>query len=209
MALRNLCNNLLHKSPIRKGRSVLDYNCQCTVAKFVPCQKSFFCLFGIRFCDSAFNQVCYEPVELRSILGSDHWYAYSLLTTECTYALECVGLDSDVGFFHGERPGKPALALDLVEEFRAPIADRLVLSLINLGMIQPEMFEPVEEGGIYLNQEGRKLMLREWNRRRQQEIEVPELEAKVPQGLLTHLAAKKLAAYLRGELPSYHPIRWR
>lgn len=136
-------------------------------------------------------------------------YAYSLLTNECVHALECAGLDPDVGFFHGERPGKPALALDLMEEFRAPIADRTVLALINLGMVRPDMFEIGEDEGVYLAEAGRKILLKEWNRRRWQEIEVPELGQKIPQGLLPHLAAKKLAAYLRGELPAYQPIRWR
>ncbi len=136
-------------------------------------------------------------------------FAYAVLTTDCIQALTCAGLDPYVGFLHGDRPGKPSLALDLMEELRPLLADRLVLRLINLHMVSAAMFEPSENDGIYLNKEGRSIFLREWNRMKQKEVWLPPVSQKGPQGLLPHLQAQQLARCLRGEAVSYRPVQGR
>ena len=136
-------------------------------------------------------------------------FAYTLLASECISAAESVGLDPCVGMLHGIRPGKPSLALDLMEEFRPVMADRLVLHLLNLRMITTEMFRPVETGGIYLDKEGKKIFLQEWSRAKQRTIQIPVLEQEVPIGLLPHLQAQRLARCIRGEDEAFQTIDWR
>ena len=136
-------------------------------------------------------------------------FAYSMLTADCIAAIESVGLDPCVGLLHGIRPGKPSLALDLMEEFRPVMADRLVLHLINLRMVTAEMFQPQETGGIYLNQAGKKVFLQEWSRAKKREIQVPELEKSIPIGLLPHLQVQRLARCIRGEEDVFRTIEWR
>ena len=135
-------------------------------------------------------------------------FAYELLAMDCVSALESAGLDPYAGFFHEMRPGKPSLALDLMEEFRSSIADRHVLRMINLHMISSDLFQE-KNGGIYLNDAGRQKFLQEWNRMRQKEVELPDLDTKAPVGLLPHLQAARLARCLRGEEAEYQPVRRR
>lgn len=136
-------------------------------------------------------------------------FTYALLTTDCIQALASAGLDPYVGFFHGDRPGKPSLALDIMEELRPLLAERLVLRLINLQIMTSDMFESKEDGGVFLSQGGCKIVLQEWNRMKQKEVFVPEFTEKIPQGLFPHLQAQQLAQYLRKERSSYKPIRGR
>ena len=126
-------------------------------------------------------------------------FGYTLLAEICVQAVESVGLDPQVGFLHSERPGKPALALDLMEEPRAQVADRHALRMINLRMVSSEMFETGREDGVFLDARGRKCFLREWNRMWRQEVMVPELGQRVARGLLPYLQAARLARYLRGD----------
>jgi len=130
-------------------------------------------------------------------------FHYSLLTHDCRSALESCGLDAQCGFLHRDRPGRPSLALDLMEEFRAIFADRAALTLINRQQIQAKHFETKENGGVYLKEDARKIVLNHWQERKQAEIIHPLLEEKVTLGLLPHLQARLLARHLRGDLDAY------
>ncbi|NUQ69978.1 MAG: type I-C CRISPR-associated endonuclease Cas1 [Chthonomonadales bacterium] len=136
-------------------------------------------------------------------------FLYTLLQGDCTAALEGVGLDPQFGFLHALRPGRPALALDLMEEFRPCIADRLALTLINRRQINPAQFEEHEKGAVLLNEEGRKIVLTEYQKRKQEEVRHPFLKETTPLGLVPHLQARLLARHLRGDLPSYSPFTVR
>jgi CRISPR-associated protein Cas1 len=136
-------------------------------------------------------------------------FLYALATADCRAALETVGLDPQLGFYHVPRPGRPALALDLVEEFRAPLADRLALTLINRGQIQAKHFDEREGGAVLLDDEGRKLVITAWQTRKQEEIRHPLLKQPVPIGLLPQLQARLLARKLRGDVVHYVPYLQR
>lgn len=130
----------------------------------------------------------------------------TLLLMDIVAALEAVGLDPQVGFLHTVRPGKPALALDLLEEFRSWWADRLVLALINRRQLDGDHFVERPGGAIYLTDEGRKIVLTAYQKRKEQEIQHPLLREGVPLGLIPHVQAKLLARYLRGDLAGYPPF---
>lgn len=132
-------------------------------------------------------------------------FLYSLWTNDCLTALEGVGLDPQFGFLHVLRPGRPALALDLVEQFRSVVVDRLALSLINRKQVQAGDFDLREGGAVLLTDEGRKKVLVEYQRRKQLEVAHRLLAEKVPIGLLPHVQARLLARFLRGDCPSYEP----
>lgn len=136
-------------------------------------------------------------------------FSYSLLTSMCVSALEAVGLDAYAGFFHTERPGRCSLALDLLEEFRAPIADRFVLTSINKKSICAKDFLQKESGGILLTEEGRKKVLSLWQQRKKEVIMHPFLKEKVEWGLLPYVQAMLLAKYVRGDIDEYPPFIWR
>jgi CRISPR-associated protein Cas1 len=136
-------------------------------------------------------------------------FVYSLLTADVRGALEGVGLDPAVGYLHAERPGRPSLALDLVEEFRPFFADRLVLSLINRRQLGAKDFRRLDNGATLLTDEGRKAVLVAYQERKRDEIQHPFLEEKVTVGLLWHVQAQLLARHLRGDLDAYPPFVWR
>ena len=136
-------------------------------------------------------------------------FAYTLLVHDCRSALEGVGLDPCVGYLHADRPGRPSLALDLMEEFRAFLADRLVLSLINRKQIQPKDFNDSAGGAVSMADAARKTLLATWQKRKQEEITHPYLEEKCKVGLLPHLQAQLLARHLRGDLEAYPPFIWK
>ena len=136
-------------------------------------------------------------------------FLYTLLTHDCRSALEGVGLDPAAGFLHRLRPGRPSLALDLMEELRAPMADRLALSLTNRGQIKARDFRTMENGATVMTDTARKSILVAWQERKKQEIEHPFLGEKAPLGLLPHLQARLLARTLRGDLDFYPPMIWR
>jgi CRISPR-associated protein Cas1 len=136
-------------------------------------------------------------------------FLYTLLTSECAAALEGVGLDPQVGYLHALRPGRPALALDLVEELRAPLADRLTLTLINRRQLQAKHFTKKPGGAVYLNEEGRRQVLVAYQERKEAEIEHRTLEARIPFGLVPHVQARLLARHLRGDLKHYPPFIYR
>lgn len=136
-------------------------------------------------------------------------FVYTLLRHDIASALEGVGLDPAVGFLHRDRPGRPALGLDLMEELRAPLADRLVLALINRKQVSPGGFSVDETGGVSMDNDTRKSVLVAWQERKQESVRHPYLNESVPIGLIPHLQARLLANHLRGELDAYPAFIWR
>lgn len=136
-------------------------------------------------------------------------FIYTLTLHDVGAALETVGLDPAVGFLHRDRPGRPGLALDLMEEFRAPFADRLAVSLVNLRQVGPDGFRREETGGVTMDEETRKAVIVAYQKRKQEEIEHPFLGEKTTIGLLPFLQALLFARYLRGDLEAYPPLIWR
>jgi len=136
-------------------------------------------------------------------------FLYTLLTHDCRAALETVGLDPQVGFLHVLRPGRPALALDLVEEFRAIMADRLALTLINRGQIKPADFRTTEGGGVLLEGDARRTVAIAWQERKQELLRHPLLDSELPFGLLSQIQARLLARTLRGDVEAYLPFQAR
>lgn len=136
-------------------------------------------------------------------------FLYTLLMHDVRSALECVGLDPAVGFLHRDRPGRPGLALDLMEELRPVFADRLALSLINLNQVQKKGFTTKENGAVLMDDETRKTVLVAYQKRKQDELVHPFLEEKVTMGLLPHLQAMLLARHIRGDLDGYPPFLWK
>jgi len=130
-------------------------------------------------------------------------FVYTLLVHEVRSALESVGIDPCVGFLHTDRPGRQSLALDMMEEFRPYLADRLVLSLINRKQIDAKGFISREAGGIIMNDSTRKDILTAWQKRKQEEIMHPFLQIMVPIGLLPYCQALLLARFIRGDIDSY------
>ncbi len=136
-------------------------------------------------------------------------FIYALLRHDVESALESVGLDPAVGFLHTDRPGRPSLALDLMEELRAPIADRLALTLINRRQVQREDFVEQEGGGILLEDKARKTIISAWQTRKQEEIEHPFIEERIPLGLIPYVQSLLLARHLRGGLDAYPAFLWK
>lgn len=136
-------------------------------------------------------------------------FCYTLLLHDVQSSLECVGLDPAVGFLHRDRPGRPSLALDMMEEFRAFLADRLVFSLINRKQIHPKGFKTSRSGAVRMDEETRKKVLVAYQSRKQDELIHPFLEEKMPIGLLFHTQALLLARHLRGDLDGYPPFIFR
>jgi len=136
-------------------------------------------------------------------------FLYTLLTHELVGALESVGVDPAVGFLHTDRPGRPSLALDLAEEFRAPVSDRLALSLINRRQIQDKHFEHTASGAVILTDSGRREVIRAWQERKREELQHPYLNEQCPWGLLPYIQALLLARHLRGDLDAYPAFFWK
>jgi CRISPR-associated protein Cas1 len=136
-------------------------------------------------------------------------FIYTLLVHDVRSALETVGLDPTVGFLHRDRPGRPGLALDLMEEFRPVIADRLVLSLINRRQVAPNGFKKAESGAVVMDDSTRKTVLVEYQNRKQDEIFHPYIEEKIPLGLLFFVQANLMARFIRGDIDGYPPFFWR
>jgi len=136
-------------------------------------------------------------------------FIYTLLMHDIRSALESVGLDPAVGYLHRDRPGRPGLALDLMEEFRPYIADRLTLSLINLQQVQDKGFKKMDSGAVVMNDDTRKTVLVAYQERKQEEITHPFLDEKVMIGMLFHIQALLTARYLRGDLDGYPPFIWK
>jgi len=136
-------------------------------------------------------------------------FLYTLLVHDVTAALESVGLDPAVGFLHRDRPGRPSLALDMMEEFRAFLADRLALSLINRQQVKPQGFQRTESGAVFMDDETRKTVLIAWQKRKQEQLTHPFIQETVEIGLLPYIQALLLARHLRGDLEGYPPFFWK
>ena len=130
-------------------------------------------------------------------------FVYTLLAHEVQSALETVGLDPYVGFLHTDRPGRPGLALDLMEEFRPYLADRLVLTLINRKQVQAKGFVNRDQSGILMDDDTRKEVLTAWQKRKQEEIQHPFLQESIPVGLLPYAQALLFSRFIRGDLENY------
>jgi len=133
-------------------------------------------------------------------------FLYVLLTNETRSALEGLGLDPYVGFLHKDRPGRPSLALDIMEEFRPLLCDRLALNLVNRRQIDSSGFLIKESGAVLMDEDTRKKVLVAWQDRKKQEIEHPFLKEKIPYGLLPHVQSLLLSRHLRGDLDAYPPF---
>jgi CRISPR-associated protein Cas1 len=157
--------------------------------------------------DFAFTQRSRRPPldNLNALLS----FLYTLLTHEVAGALESVGLDPAVGFLHTDRPGRPSLALDMAEEFRAPVSDRLAFSLINRRQIQSKHFEHTASGAVTLTDSGRREVIQAWQERKREELLHPYLSEQCPWGLLPYTQALLLARHLRGDLNAYPSFFWK
>ena len=136
-------------------------------------------------------------------------FVYAIMLQDCVAALEGVGLDPFVGFLHRDKPGRHSLALDMQEEFRSVLADRLVLSLINLQQVKAKDFTVSESGAVLLGDKLIKLVLSEYQKRKQEEILHPVIKEKVKIGLLFHVQAMLLARHCRGDMEYYPAFIWR
>jgi CRISPR-associated protein Cas1 len=133
-------------------------------------------------------------------------FLYTLLLADCCAAVESVGLDPQIGFLHTLRPGRPTLGLDLVEEFRSIVADRLALTLINRRQLSSADFEEQPSSTMYLSEDGRRTVVAEYQRRKQEEITHPLLNRAMPLGLVPFIQARLLARHLRGDADRYLPF---
>jgi CRISPR-associated protein Cas1 len=133
-------------------------------------------------------------------------FLYTVLAHDVRSALESVGLDPAVGFLHRDRPGRPSLALDLMEEFRPYLADRLACTLINRGQVKSKGFRKLESGAVLMDDATRKEVIVAWQERKREEIDHPFLQEKMPAGLLWHAQARLLARCIRGDMDAYPPF---
>lgn len=136
-------------------------------------------------------------------------FLYAMLGHDCRSALESVGFDPQVGFLHADRPGRASLALDLMEELRPVLADRLALTLINRGQIKANDFLVDEGGAVSLTEGGRKTVLVVWQDRKKRDLRHPLLGEAMPMGLVPHVQALLLSRHLRGDLDGYPPFIWK
>jgi len=133
-------------------------------------------------------------------------FLYAILANDVRSAVETTGLDPQVGFLHQLRPGRPSLALDIMEEFRAYLGDRIMLNLINLKQVTKQDFEIRESGEVRMSDEARKTVITAYQKRKQEEITHPFLGERMTVGLLPHIQAQLMARYLRGDIPDYPPF---
>ncbi|MGN0826332.1 MAG: type I-C CRISPR-associated endonuclease Cas1c [Kiritimatiellia bacterium] len=165
---------------------------------------------------SVFNEMIIPPEETFRIQGRTRRpprdpmnallsFLYTLLAHDCRHALESVGLDPQIGCLHEIRPGRPSLALDLMEEFRAPLCDRLALSLVNLRQLSAHDFIIAETGIVTLKDAPRKRVLQAWQKKKQDSIIHPFLNERAPLGIFPHIQALLLTRHLRGDLDTYPP----
>lgn len=136
-------------------------------------------------------------------------YIYSVLSNDVASALESVGLDAYAGFMHTDRPGRISLALDLVEELRSPIADRFVLSLINMKQIKKDDFIYEDNGAVLIKDDSKKKIITLWQERKQKTLTHPFLNEQIEWGLVPFSQAMLLARYLRGDIDGYPAFMWK
>ncbi|MBI3729113.1 MAG: type I-C CRISPR-associated endonuclease Cas1 [Burkholderiales bacterium] len=132
-------------------------------------------------------------------------FLYAMHMNDCRSACEAAGLDVQLGFLHTVRPGRASLALDLQEEFRSIVCDRLALTLINRGQLNASDFEEREGGAVMLNDRGRRTVIAAWQERKQEEVTHPLTNIKTPIALLPFIQARFIARTIRGEMETYLP----
>jgi CRISPR-associated protein Cas1 len=135
-------------------------------------------------------------------------FLYALLTNDVSSSLQSVGLDPYVGFLHTDRPGRPSLALDLMEEFR-PLADRVALRVVNLGMVSSDGFLHDEGGGFMMDDGARRIVISEWQEMKNRVFHHPVIDEEVSLGLVPFIQSNLLARCIRGELDGYPPFVYR
>jgi CRISP-associated protein Cas1 len=136
-------------------------------------------------------------------------FLYTLVVHDIRAALEATGLDPQVGYLHRDRPGRPALALDMMEEFRAVLADRLALTLVNRGHVRSSGFRKIDGGAVVMDDATRRTVITAWQERKRDERQHPFLNETAPLGLFCHLQALLLKRFMRGDLDGYPPCLWR
>ena len=136
-------------------------------------------------------------------------FLYTLLANDCSTALETVGLDPYCGFLHADRAGRISLGLDLMEELRPVVVDRFVITLINKKIINDKHFESKSTEGVYFTEEGKKIILKYWQEKKEEEIIHPFLEEKIKYGLIPYSQALLLSRHLRDDIKGYPPFLWR
>ena len=136
-------------------------------------------------------------------------FFYTLLVHDVSSALEAVGLDPAVGYLHRDRPGRPGLALDLMEEFRPFLADRLAVSLVNRQQLRAGDFRTTESGAVLMDDESRKKVLVAYQKRKMEKIRHPFIDETIEIGLLPYVQAMLMARFLRGDLDGYPPFLWK
>ncbi len=136
-------------------------------------------------------------------------FLYTVLAHDVQSALESVGLDPYVGFLHRDRPGRASLALDLMEELRPYLVDRLVLTLINRKQINGRGFVCKESGGIIMDSDTKKSVIGAWQNRKREQIIHPFLNEKIEIGLIPYVQSLLLARFLRKDLEGYPPFLFK
>ncbi|MGE3924666.1 MAG: type I-C CRISPR-associated endonuclease Cas1c [Lautropia sp.] len=136
-------------------------------------------------------------------------FLYTLLIHDCRSALETVGLDPAVGFLHRDRPGRPSLALDLAEELRPLLGDRIALSMINRRQLSDRDFQMFDNGAVQLKEDPRKTVLVAYQERKREQLRHAFLDEQVDIGLLPFIQAQLLARHLRGDIDGYPPYLWK
>lgn len=136
-------------------------------------------------------------------------FAYSLASGMCASALEAADLDPYVGFMHTDRPGRRSLALDIIEELRAPLCDRFVLTLINKKIITANDLYKREDGAVMLTDNGRKAFITAWQKRKNDELKHPFLDEKIEWGTVPYAQSLLMSRYIRGDLDAYPPFMWK
>ena len=172
--------------------------------------KSYFNVFDSLFTQQTEDFMLYDrtkrpPLDRTNAMLS---FLYTVCTNDIASALECVGLDPYIGVFHTLRPGRASLACDIMEEFRVLI-ERLVITLVNLKIVNKNDFEKQISGAVLLNDEGRKKVIAEWQNKKRETIIHPYLNEKIQIGLFPYVQANLLAKFIRGELPDYPNLIWR
>jgi len=196
----------VHAEAIRNTEAVSDIGKLRGIEGYAA--KSYFAAFShmIRTNREAFTFTERSRRPPRDPINALLSLIYTLLAGEYVAACEGVGLDPQMGFLHVMRPGRPSLALDLMEELRAPLADRLVLTLINRNQIKPDDFIERPGGAIHLTEDARKNVLAAYQKRKQEEVTHLVIGSKIPLGLIVHIQARLIARHLRGDIPTYQPF---
>lgn len=132
-------------------------------------------------------------------------YCYGLLVSEAVGALDAIGLDPQIGFLHGVRPGRPSLALDLIEEMRPSVADRFAVGTLTRNYLRDDDFSPSHGGAVFLSDQGRRNLFSAYEEYRSAEVYHPLLERNIPRSALLVSQATLLARYVRGDIPAYPP----